>query len=59
MRREKLKHLVMTGMIEGKCSKGKQHEKILYGLTKWPTVGRVREALKVTWDRDEWMVMIA
>ena len=35
MRRKKLEHLVTTGMIEGKCSWGKQHEKMLDGLTKW------------------------
>ena len=33
MRRKKLEHLVTTGMIGGKRSKGKQREKILYGPT--------------------------
>ena len=53
MRRGKLEHLVTTGMIEGK-----QREKILDELTKWP-VGRVIVALKTTRDRDAWKVMIA
>ena len=39
MRREKLEHLVATGMIEGKRSRGKQREKMLDGLTKWLKVG--------------------
>ena len=54
MRREKLEHLVTTGMIEGK-----QREKTLDGLTKWPKAGRVTETLKATRDRDAWKVMIA
>ena len=50
MRREKLEHLVTTGMIEGKRSKGKQLEKVLDRLTKWLKLEkRVTEA---TWDRD-------
>ena len=46
-------------MIEGKCSRGKQREKMLDGLTKWFKVGRMIEALKVMWDTDAWKVMIA
>ena len=34
MRREKLEHLVTTGMIEGKFNRGKQREKMWDGLTK-------------------------
>ena len=29
-----------------------------FGWTKWLKVGRVTEALKVSWDRDAWKVMI-
>ena len=36
MRREKLGHLVTTGMIEGKCSSEKLLEKMLDGLIKRP-----------------------
>ena len=43
MRREKLEHLVTTGMNEGKGSRGKQPKKMLDGLTKWLKVGRVIE----------------
>ena len=35
IRTEKLKHLVTTGRIEGKRSRGKQLEKMLDGLAKW------------------------
>ena len=59
MRREKLEYLVMNGIIEGKCSKGKQPEKMLDGLTKRLKVGRVTDALKAMRDRDAWKVMIA
>ena len=34
MRREKLEYLVKIGMIKGKCSRGKQCDKMLDGL-KW------------------------
>ena len=52
MKREKPKHLVTTGMMVGKCSREKQREKMLDGLTKWLKVGGVTEALKVMKDRD-------
>ena len=39
MRKEKLELLVTTRIIEGKRSRGKQSEKVLDGLTKWPKVG--------------------
>ena len=55
-RREKLEHLVTAGMIEGKCSSGKQREKMFDGLRKWLKVGRVTEALKATRVRDAWKV---
>ena len=34
-----------TGIVEGKCSRGKQREK-MDGLTKWLNVGRVTDELK-------------
>ena len=59
MRREKLEHLLTAEMIEGR-----QREKMLHRLTKWPKVGRATRALKVklvkaTWSRDLWKVKIA
>ena len=63
MRREKLEHLVTTGMIEGKRSMGKQREKMLIGLdlAKERNVGRATDALKATMDRarEAWKVVIA
>ena len=47
MRKQKLEHPVTSGMSEGK-----QHEKMLDGLTKWLKVGRMNEALKARRDRD-------
>ena len=58
MGREKLAHIVTTGVIEGKRIRGNQCEK-MDGLTKRLKVGRVTEALKPTRDRDAWKVMIA
>ena len=60
MRREKLEHLVTTGMTVGKLSTRKQREKMLDGLTKLLKIKRVTEleALKAKTHRDEWKVMI-
>ena len=57
IRRENLEHIVTTGMIEGKSSRGKQCEKMLDGLTKWLKVGRVTEAMEAMRDRDAWKVI--
>ena len=53
MRKMKLEHLVTTGMIQGKNSRG------MDGLTKWLVVRRVTDALKEMRDQDEWKVTIA
>ena len=52
------KHLLTTGMIEGKSSGGKQREKLMDGLTKWFKVGRVTDALEATRNRDAQKVII-
>ena len=44
-RREKLEHLVTTGMFDGKRSTGKQREK-MDGLINWPKVSRVTNVRK-------------
>ena len=51
MRREKLEHLITTGMMEGKRSRGKQREKMTDGLADWLGAGKVVEILKATRDR--------
>ena len=58
MRREKLEHLITTGMMEGKRSRGKQREKMTDGLIKWLGAGKVVEILKATRDRGIWKDMI-
>ena len=59
MRREKLEHLITTGMMEGKRSRGKQREKMTDGLVKWLGASKVVEILKATRDRGIWKDMIA
>ena len=58
MGREKLEHLVTTGMFKGIRSREKQCEKT-DGLTKWLKLGQAIEALKAMRDRDVWKVMIS
>ena len=55
--REEQKHLLTTGMIKGKCSRGKQQGKIMDELTKWLKAGI--DAPKATRDRDDWNVVIS
>ena len=59
MIREKLEHLITTGMMEGKRSRGKQREKMTDGLANWLGAGKVVEILKATKDRGIWKDMIA
>ena len=59
IRREKSEHIITTGMIAGKRSRGKQREKMLDGQTNWPSEGIVTETLKAMRDRDAGRVMIA
>ena len=59
MRREKLEHLITTGMMEGKRSRGKQREKMTDGLVNLLGAGKVVEILKATRDRGIWKDMIA
>ncbi|GFO40052.1 hypothetical protein PoB_006655700 [Plakobranchus ocellatus] len=59
MRREKLEHLVTTGKLEGKRSRGRQREKITDGLATWLGPGRGTETLAAVKDWDLWRDMIA
>ena len=58
MRREKLEYHVITGMVKGKRTRGKQHGMIFNGLTKWVNVGHMTDALKATRDPDVWKNII-
>ena len=49
----------VTGMMEGKRSRGKQLEKMTDGLANWLGAGKVVEILKATRDRGIWKDMIA
>ena len=57
IKREKLDKLATTAVIDGKCSRGNQREKIYY-LRNWLKVGEMADALKVMKERYAWKVMI-
>ena len=59
MRREKLEHLMTTGMIEGKRSRGRQRETMLDGLKEWLNVGKMTEVLRATGEREVWKDIVA
>ena len=58
MRKGKLEHLLSTGKIEGKRSRGRQRIKIQDGIAAW--LGRnTAEMFVDARDREKWKVMIA
>ena len=58
MRKGKLEHLLTTGKIEGKRSRGRQRIKIQEGIAAW--LGRSTAEMFVdARDREKWKVMIA
>ena len=58
MRKGKLEHLLTTGKIEGKRSRGRQGIKIQDGIAAW--LGRSTAEMFVdARDREKWKVMIA
>ena len=58
MRKGKLEHLLTTGTIEGKRSRGRQRIKIQDGIAAW--LGRSTAEMFVdARDRKKWKVMIA
>ena len=58
MRKGKLEHLLTTGKIEGKRSRGRQRIKIQDGIAAW--LGRsIAEMFVDARDREKWKVMIA
>ena len=54
MRKRKLEHLLTAGMIEEKCSWGKQQEKMLDRQIKRLNEGCVKIAPRVMKGRDAW-----
>ena len=58
MRKGKLEHLLITGKIEGKISRGGQRIQIQDGIAVW--LGRSTAEMFVdARDREKWKVMIA
>lgn len=59
MRRETLEHLVTTGKLEGKRSRGRQRMKMIDGITSWLETGEATTTIRRVRDRDGWRDMIA
>ena len=60
MRRQKLEHLVTTGKMDGKRSRGRQRQKMLDGLATWMNKDTPINMLdSVLWDRGGWKSLIA
>ena len=58
MRKEKLEHLIMTGKIEGRKSRGRQREKLLDSITRWLQEKSRTDVLQKTRNRQEWHDLI-
>ena len=59
LRRGELEHLITTGMMEGKRSRGRQRGKMIDSLASWLMADKVTDIICVTRDRDIWKEMIA
>ena len=59
MRRKELEHLVTTGKIDGKRSRGRQREKILDSMTVWLQKDKPTQTIWCTWNRERWKSMVA
>jgi len=59
MRRGGLEHLVTTGKINGKRSRGRQRIKSLDNLTTWLRTSGNNATIRATESRDSWRAMVA
>ncbi|GFS09264.1 endonuclease-reverse transcriptase [Elysia marginata] len=60
MRREKLKHLITTGKLDGKLEEaGEKREKMMDGLKRWLGSGSSTETMTAMGHRELWRNMIA
>ena len=58
MRRKELEHLVTTGKIDGKRSRGRQREKILDSVTVWLQKDKPTKTISFTWNCERWRSMV-
>ena len=58
MRKSEMEHLVTTGKIDGKRSRGRQREKMLDSITSWLHKENKVQTISCTRNRDEWISMI-
>ena len=58
MRRKELEHLVTTGKIDGKRSRGRQREKILDSMTVWLQKEKPTKTISFTWNCERWRFMV-
>ena len=56
MRRKELEHLVTTGKIDGKRSRGRKREKI---LTVWLQRDKPIQMISCTWNCERWRSVVA
>ena len=59
LRKEKLKHLITTGKLDGRRGRGRQREKILDKLTRWMRTEGAAETITAARDREKWRLMTA
>ena len=59
MRRKELEHLVTAVKIDGKRSRGRQKEKILYSMTVWIQEDKPIQMMLWTLNCERWRSMVA
>ena len=58
MRKQEMEHLVVTGKINGKRSRGRQSEKMLGNMTSWLHKVNATETISCTGNRERWRSMV-
>ena len=58
MRRHSLEHIITTGKMNGKRSRGRQREKIWDGLGRWTGGDRAIDLIVKSEDREKWRDMV-
>ena len=59
LRRKGLKHLVITGKMEGSRGRGRQREQMIDSLAAWMDIDKTTSAISAAKDRAVWKDMIA
>ena len=59
MTRKELDHIMTTGIIDGKRSRGRRRERILDSMIVWLQRDKPIQMISCTWNNERWRFMVA